>query len=345
MQPAILGPGEALLVAARGAGAQAGLHRYTAAGEGLAGGLVGPAEGLAALVRHPHLPVVYGVAGTGEGRLHAWALSAAGAEVLGVGPSGGAEPCALAVDPAGRALVVTNYASGTLGLQRLRADGGLDGAPERIALTGSGPDPDRQEAAHPHHALFAHGGLHVVDLGADRLRHYAPGLATGLVPRGETALPSGTGPRHAVALPDGRLAVTGELAATLAVGRPGAADWAVVPGSARQGPARTRSPRNYPGDLQAAPSGRHVYFANRGHDSIATFDVTGAAPRLLAERDAGAAWPQHLLVHRGRLLVAGWDGDAVMALPLAGDDLPGPPEPVLSCPGPCWLMLMLMPAP
>lgn len=336
MEQAILGPGEALLVAAR----RAGLFRYgPGPGGGLAGGLVAPAEGLAALARHPRLPVVYGVSGTGEGRLHAWALTDAGAEPIGEGPSGGAEPCALAVEPEGRALLVANYASGTLGLQRLRADGGLEGAPERIALEGSGPDPERQEAAHPHHVLFAHGVLHVVDLGADLIRHYAPAIAAGLAARGATALPPGTGPRHAAALPDGRLAVTGELAATLALGRPGAADWAVVPGSGLTGPARTRSSRNYPGDLQAAPSGRHVWFANRGHDTIATFDVAGAAPRLLAERAAGGAWPQHLLAHRGRLLVACWDGDVVTALPLE-DGIPGPPEPLLSCPGPCWLLLM-----
>jgi 6-phosphogluconolactonase len=337
MDQAILAPGAALLVACRGDGLQAGLHRY--AGTGLTGGLIAPAEGLAALAPHPRLPVVYGVAGIGEGRLLAWALSGEGAELLGEGPSGGAEPCALAVDPEGRALVVANYASGTLGLQRLRADGGFDGAPERIALAGSGPDPDRQDAAHPHHVLFAQGGLHVTDLGADRLRHYAPDLSAGLVPTGETALPPGTGPRHAVALPGGRLAVTGELAATLTVGRPGAADWAVTAGSTRQGPARTRSPRNYPGDLQVSASGRHVHFANRGHDTIASFDVTGPLPRLVAERDAGAAWPQHLCVLGDWLLVAGWDGDRVVALPLE-EDIPGPPLEVLSCPGPCWLLAL-----
>jgi 6-phosphogluconolactonase len=346
MDATILAPGEALLVAARGAGAAAGLHRYMAAGGGLAGGLTGgliaPAAGLAALALHPHLPVVYGVAGLEDGRLWAWSLSGAAALALGEGPSGGAEPCAIAVDPGGRALVVTNYMSGSLGLQRLREDGGLAGAPERIDLGGSGPDPERQEAAHPHHALFAHGGLHVTDLGADLLRHYAPDLGAGLVPRGETALPPGSGPRHAVALADGRLAITGELAGTLMLGRPGAGEWAAAAGSARPGPARSRSPRNYPGDLQPSASGRHVYFANRGHDTIATFDVAGRTPRLVAECDAGAAWPQHLLVHRGWLLVAGWDTDAVVALPLA-DEIPGPPQRILSCPGPGWLAAL--PAP
>jgi 6-phosphogluconolactonase len=179
--------------------------------------------------------------------------------------------------------------------------------------------------------------LRVVDLGADRLRSYAGDLTAGLVALADEPLPPGTGPRHGAVLADGRLAITCELAATLVLGRPGSGDWQTAPGSRRGGPARTRSARNYPGDLQADPASGQVYFANRGHDTIARFDVSGPVPRMLDECDAGVAWPQHLAIHRGHLLVAGWDSGQVAAVRL---DAAGPARPILACPGACWLLVL-----
>jgi len=344
MDDPILAADEALLVAARGIGGAAGLHRYRQTGTGWQGGPIAPADGLAALARHPALPVVYAAAGgaTEDGRLLAWRLDAAGATPLGpsggIGPSGGVEPCALAVAPDGRALVVTNYASGTLALQRLGADGSFDGPPQALALHGTGPDPERQEAAHPHHAVFDGDALRVIDLGADRLRSFRADLSGGFRPLDDEPLPPGTGPRHGIRLGDGRLAITGELSATLVLGRPGAGDWRSAPGSRRSGPARTRSARNYPGDLTLDPVSGQVLFANRGHDTIARFDVAGPEPRLIDERDAGVAWPQHLLVHRGHLLIAGWDSGQVAALNLP-PAMTAVPRPILACPGACWLAI------
>lgn len=339
MNEPMMAPGEALLVAACGSGPRAGLYSFTLDGPTWGGGPIAEAEGLSALARHPALPVVYATAGSANGRLHAWEITGGTARPLATGPSGGDEPCALAVAPDGRALVVTNYTSGTIALQRLTADGGFDGPPETLALHGSGPDRERQEAAHPHHAVFDGDALRIADLGADLLRSYDAELSHGFVARGDDTLPPGSGPRHTVVLPDGRLAVTGELAATLLLGRPGSGNWTAVPGSRRSGPARSRSPRNYPGDLQAAAAGGHVYFANRGHDTITTFDVSGPAAQMLDERDSGVAWPQHLSVHRNHLYVAGWDSGQVVALPLSAG-IPGQPQPVADCPGACWLLVL-----
>ena len=80
--------------------------------------------------------------------------------------------------------------------------------------------------------------------------------------------------------------------------------------------ARTRHRRNYPGDIQRSVDGRFVYFANRGNDTIATFDVSGAKPVLVSELDSTVFWPQHLLVHGDHLLVAGWDSSRVVAMKL-----------------------------
>jgi 6-phosphogluconolactonase (cycloisomerase 2 family) len=345
----ILDDGEILLVASRGTAPTHGLFKWAQAGASWRGTQLATVNQLSALARHPSLPVVYGTSGIGQdGSIHAWRITQGAAERIGEKPSDGAEPCHLVVDPAGRLLIVTNYTSSTLGIQNLAVDGGFDGPIELIRLKGGGgPDGFRQDDAHPHQAIFHDGTLFVIDLGADLVRAYtidpAGRGAAALLPAGETVVPAGTGPRHAVVLPDGRLAISGELGSNLIVGRPGSpvTDWANVPSTTRTGPAKTSHlahlpVRNYPGDLQRSLDGSTVYLANRGQDTISAFDVTGPLPRLLVERDVAAKWPQHMLVRPGRLLVAGNDSDKVMVLPLAGT-VPGEPQELFACSGPGWL--------
>jgi len=345
----LLEDGEILLVASRGTTPTHGLLKWEEAGGSWWSTQLATVNQLSALARHPSLPVVYGTSGIGQdGSIHAWRIAQGAAERIGEKPSDGAEPCHLVVDPAGRLLIVTNYTSSTLGIQALAADGSFEGPIELIRLKGGGPDGFRQDDAHPHQAIFDAGTLFVIDLGADLVRAYtidpAKRGAAALVPAGATAVPSGTGPRHAVALPDGRLAISGELGSNLIVGRPGstAAEWADVPSTSRTGPVRTSHLAhypvlNYPGDLQRSPDGSTIYLANRGHDTISAFDVTGPVPRLMVERDAAVKWPQHMLVRPGRLLVAGNDSDRVMALPLTGT-VPGEAQELFPCPGPGWLL-------
>ena len=105
----------------------------------------------------------------------------------------------------------------------------------------------------------------------------------------------------------------------------------------RSGPAKTRHLRNYPGDIQSSSDGRFVYLANRGYDTIAAFAVDGPVPRLVAERDAGVAWPQHMLVHEDELVVCGWDSSRVVGFQLAGGVL-GTPRSLFDCADPVWIL-------
>lgn len=336
---------EVLLVASRGIEDRHGLWLWRLRDGQWQGRQVGAVQQLSALTGHPSLPVVYGTAGIGqEGSLHAWRIDASGEASLSEGSSGGADPCHLEVDPSGRVLIATNYTSGTLALQRLDARGAFAGSPLLLKLSGSGPETDRQDDAHPHQAFFIGGTLVVIDLGADRIREFAldpeaddAGLITEIR---ATAVPPGTGPRHGVVLPDGRLAVSGELGENLIVGRLGAApeQWANVRGTRLSGPAKTRWERNYPGDIRSSPDGRYVYFANRSYDSLATFDVGGPAPILVSELDTGVHWPQHILVRPGHVLVAGWDSARVVAMPLEAG-IPQGVETLFDCDGAGWLHL------
>jgi 6-phosphogluconolactonase len=332
------GADEVLLVASRGAEPQHGLWLWKLETGRWSGRQVDTVRHLSSLAGHPHLPVVYGTGGgADDGTLHAWRIDGDGEAALSVGTSGGIDPCHLSISPDGKWLVATNYGTSDLSVQRLDGNGAFDGAPSLIALTGSGPDAERQEAAHPHQAFFMGETLVVIDLGADLVREFSIS-ADGLTPLRNTAVPPGTGPRHAVVLDDGRLAISGELSETLLVGRlgQGAGDWQTLRSTLKTGPARTRHTRNYPGDIQRSADGRYAYLANRSHDTIATFSVDGSEPVLVGEVDAGAHWPQHILVRDMHLLIAGWDSSAVVALPLA-DGMPQPAVPLFECGTPGWL--------
>ena len=342
MTEVMLAKGESLLIAARGKGPEHGLWQFVEGADGWQGRQLATVAQLSSLCRHPALPVVYGT-GSVESVVLAWRVENGSATLIGEGPAGG-DPCFVAVDPTGQLLVSVNYGASDLTLQRLAADGSFAGASARLALEGGGPDAERQEAAHPHQALFHDGFLFIIDLGGDCIRRYAvdpskSGLAA-LTEAGIVAVPPGTGPRHGVFLPDGRMASSGELASSLIVGPPIApAAWTSIKSTHRTGPAETRTDRNYPGDIQRSADGRFVFLANRGYDTIGVFDVAGAEPRLVAEPSADAAWPQHLLVHRGHLLIAGWDSSRVTAVALSLDGVTGSAKRLFECPGAGWLLL------
>lgn len=336
---------QVLLVASRGEEAQHGLWLWSLKGKNWAGHQISQTQHLSSLTGHPSLPIVYGTAATGQGgMLYAWRIDGSGVAPIGETSSQGLEPCHLAVDPTGRLLVVTNYDSESLALQLLDKDGLFKGKPALLELRGDGPDKQRQDAAHPHQALFVGNKLVVIDLGADLIREFSVDLqADGrdlLSEVRSTVMPPGTGPRHAVVLPDGRLAVTGELSETLVVGHLGTPpdQWAAIRSTGLTGPGKTRWARNYPGDIALSKDGRRVHLANRSHDSLASFDISGSVPVLLGEQNTGGHWPQHIITLGDQILVANWDSSSVTSLPLI-DGIPQVSQPLFECKNAAWLHL------
>ncbi|MCU1439345.1 MAG: hypothetical protein JWP85_342 [Rhodoglobus sp.] len=334
-----------LFVAGRGEAAQHGLHLATEEGGEWKLRQLDTVVQLAALCAHPRLPIIYGLSGMGPGRVHAWDVTdvVRGGEAVPIAhqDSLGDIPCDLAVDPTGRLLIAANYGfegtGGSLTVWPLDERGRLEGEGLALPLSGSGSDPSRQGVAHPHQVVFHGGVLFVPDLGAESIRRYR--IEPELREIESIPTPTGTGPRHMVVLGGGAIVVSGELAGTIAVGRVDTDDpgWRVERGSLLSGPATTRSERNYPGDVKVSRDQGFVYFANRGYDTIATFALDSGGPRLIGEVELDAEWPQHILVRDDHLLVAAWDGSAVMRLPLVGG-IPQSPELAFECDGAGWLL-------
>ena len=142
---------------------------------------------------------------------------------------------------------------------------------------GSGPNKSRQEAPHAHSITPdpKTGKLYACDLGIDQIIVYATDAA-GLKPVPPPLhTPPGSGPRHLAFHPSGKtLYVVNEINSTVTVfTRPDTATPFVPVQTLSTLPKDDATPGTTCSDIHVAPSGRFVYAANRGHDSIAIFTV------------------------------------------------------------------------
>jgi 6-phosphogluconolactonase len=261
------------------------------------------------LALDPRRPVLYSVHPVAN-QVSSFAISDKTGELTLINrqPSGGDDPSHLAIEPAGRFLVVANYVAGTVEVLPVNADGSLGVPTDVMATKGPlGPHRTEQPSPHPHQCPFDPAGRFVVvpDKGLDRLFVFRIDPATGrLVPADPpfTKTRSGAGPRHIVFHPRLPYAwVINELDSTVAAYRfkeNGALEpIQIVPSL----------PSTYTGDntgsaIVVSPSGRFVYASNRGHDSVGVFHVDesngmlspagweltkGSTPRFICLNPAG----------------------------------------------------------
>ncbi|KAA9004083.1 lactonase family protein [Paenibacillus spiritus] len=229
-----------------------------------------------------------------EGLVATYAYSADGGELTELGragtmPAHGREQtttCHISRDPRGPHLAVTSYHGARIGLMALDENGVAGQLLDTAVHTGRGTHPERQDRPHPHSAIFSPDGrfMLVSDLGLDLIRTYEIDEAAGkLMLRSEAAVHPGAGPRHLAFHPGGQAAyVINEVDSTITSFR-------YHPQEGRLEEARTVStlPALYTGDnicaeIAVSPDGRYLYGSNRGHDSIAVFEIGGETLTELA---------------------------------------------------------------
>ena len=193
----------------------------------------------------------------------------------------------LAIDAAGRFMIVANYGSGSVSVLPIREDGSLADATQVVALPGQpGPHRVEQASSHPHDIVFDPTGKYVVvpDKGLDRVFVFVFDAASGeLSPtaQGSALARSGSGPRHAAFHPTlPVLWVVNEIASTVAT-----YFWEAERGHLRAAQILSALPSDYTGENTSAEivvsaDGRFVYCSNRGHDTIAVFSADSSTGLL-----------------------------------------------------------------
>jgi len=262
------------------------------------------------LAVHPALPVLYAVSERTDGEVVALALEVDGRmRELNRQPTGGADPCHLAVDPAGRYLATANYTAGSLSVHPIGEDGALMPRTDLVRHIGGGPVADRQEGPHVHMVRFTERHLLAVDLGNDTVRAYGLSARDGhLRPLHVTRLPPGTGPRHLAPGAGGLSYLVGELSGTLSVLGTDTDGYLTDLGSI---PLSGDPAANLAAAIEVSPDGRYVYASNRGPDTISVFAVAGDALTQIAEVPSGGRGPRDITLAGDHLYSANELSDTV----------------------------------
>lgn len=275
------------------------------------------------LAQHPTRRVLYATSNDRGGSVTAWRIEANRLTPLGSVPTGAGGPCHVAVDPTGGWLFSAQYGSGSACSYRLNEDGSIAERASIVRHTGpSGVNPARQRGCFAHWVGPSPDNrfLIVPDLGADRVFVHRFDAATGgLSKHSAGSVPPGGGPRHFKFHPSLSVGyAVNELTMALTV-----FDWNADRGelAPRQTiPTLTAEqlagePYHSASEVRIHPSGRFVYVANRGHDSITAFAVdpqTGELSLIETESIRGS-WPRNFnLDPSGHwLLAAGRDSNTL----------------------------------
>jgi 6-phosphogluconolactonase len=305
------------------------------------------------MVPHPDGHIVYVVSriGSDAGIVSACSVDPATGEFRAIDTldSGGGDPCHAAISSGGRVLLVANYGAGTISSYRLGPDGHMLEVVQVTAHHGSGPDPERQEASHPHMIAIdpVTGHVLVPDLGADRILAFGldeeKAWLSSLPPSSHVVMPAGSGPRHIAFFADGHAVVSGELDSTVTLLHRDGGTLKVVGSVSTTGDTEPAE-RSYPSAIRV--SGDLVYVANRGPDTVATLRRDGDELILVGTASCGGRWPRDLVVDEDgrRLLVANQFGGTVTVMPLDVNGLPGAPTGIWSIPNPGSIVPATAPA-
>jgi 6-phosphogluconolactonase len=224
--------------------------------------------------------------GEEDGYITSYAIDSktGGLTELGTISSEGVGPAYVSLDQSGRYLLLANYVAGNIVVYpRLR--NGLLGEPtSNVQHTGSSINPERQEAPHPHSIIASPDNQFVLaaDLGLDKIKVYGFDDKSGALeplPTHDAITPAGSGPRHLVFHPSGNYVyLTLEMASQVAAYAFEAGKLTLVDIYSTL-PLGVRTPSSN-AEIRVTQDGRFLYASNRGHDSIAAFQINEATGEL-----------------------------------------------------------------
>ncbi|MCH1624130.1 lactonase family protein [Ferdinandcohnia quinoae] len=241
----------------------------------------------------------------------------------------GSHPCYISLETNDGCLFAVNYGGGSINIFPLQEDGSIAPLSDVKYYTGSSIVEKHQEQSHPHAIVNIPNTnkFIVTDLGTDLLYVYELQLQTckfQLVE--EVTIPAGSGPRHLVVHPERHnIYVVHELNSSLSV-------FAYDEGGESLQLIQTIGTlteefdgSNYCADIHISPTGTHLYVSNRGHHSIATFEILNDGQlKLIGNTSTMGEWPRNFaIVPNGKfLLVANQHSNSIEVMKIPDDYVP-----------------------
>jgi 6-phosphogluconolactonase len=219
-------------------------------------------------------------------------------------PTRGAGPCHVSLDKSGAYVLVANYDGGSIASFPVHEDGSLGTASGFVQHSGSGPNKERQEGPHAHWIGTSPDNRFAlaVDLALDQVIVYgfdsSKGIFTPML-SGFAKVKPGAGARHLAFHPNGKFAyVLSEMDSSVTV-----FSYQAKNGAFSSLQTISALPKDYAGPKEAAeiavhPSGKFLYTSNRGHDSIAVFEINPEKGTLksLGQVLTGGQTPRHFAI-------------------------------------------------
>lgn len=226
----------------------------------------------------------------------------------------GTDPCHVNLNQSDAYVYVANFMSGSVSVHPVKEDGSLDVARQFIQHEGHGQDQWRQAGPHAHSVLFTPDEAYVLvpDLGIDKLMIYKTDFTDGMLTPANPpffSLSPGEGPRYGEFHANKEFFyLINELASSLSIfhyAGQGAFERKQVISTI---PEDFAGENNICADVHMAHNGRFVYASNRGHNSIAVFEVDDATGLLdrVEIVDCGGRTPRNFAVSPcGNYLIVG----------------------------------------
>ena len=279
-----------------------------------------------------------------KGRIGAWGCSTMGRwRYADSAPSEGAGPCFLELSPDFSHLAIANYGSGSVALFELdRLTGRFGMRPALFQNTGHGQNADRQAGPHAHCVRFHKHWLYSTDLGTDQILAWdlSPGHRGLEKPTVAFETSPGEGPRHILFHPSLPIAyLLTELGSRIYV-------LDILPsGLLRSQNAFSTLPADFEGNslgghLSLDAAGRRLFASNRGHDSVAVFEV--GPDGALTDRQIYPSFgrsPRHFLIaeDKGVIIIAHQNSQTADIVALDADSLPAGHVQSLKVPCPAFI--------
>jgi 6-phosphogluconolactonase len=228
-------------------------------------------------------------------------------------PSLGGAPCHVSISGDDKFALVANYVGGNVAVFPVEASGKLGASIDLEQHRGTGPNKDRQEAAHAHSINLDPKNQFAVacDLGVDKIFVYKFDKQTGkLTPNEQPFFQTkpGAGPRHFAFHQNGKTAfVINELDSTITT-----FSFDGTRGMLKEIQTISTLPSDFSGantcaDIHVSPNGKFLYGSNRGHDSIVSYRIDEKSGKLtlVEHTSTGGKTPRNFAIDpSGKFLLA-----------------------------------------
>ena len=207
-------------------------------------------------------------------------------KLLNMKATKGKSPCHLCTDSENKYVFAANYNEGTVSMFPVNETGDLSEVSLIVKHEGSGPNKIRQTMSHMHYVTLTPDEKHLcaVDLGTDTINVYDLDKDQGTLTLNEKftlKIKAGSGPRHMEFHPNGKIAyIITELASEIVVAKFSQENYTFEVMQHISTLPKDHIGESTCGAIHIAPNGKYLYASNRGHDSIAIFNIEQCSGKL-----------------------------------------------------------------